>query len=65
MLIIDNRVTLNQNVYFEGLYLASSSMASAMSNLLPAVTFVITLAVGYSFLTIYFDELYCYCCNSI
>lgn len=39
-------VTLNQNVYFEGLYLASSSMASAMSNLLPAVTFVITLIVG-------------------
>ncbi|XP_074345582.1 WAT1-related protein At4g28040-like isoform X2 [Apium graveolens] len=39
-------VTLNQNIDFEGLYLASSSMASAISNLLSAVTFVITLSVG-------------------
>lgn len=39
-------VTLNQNVYFEGLYLASSSVGSAMSNLVPAVTFVMAAAVG-------------------
>uniref|UniRef100_A0A7N0RI12 EamA domain-containing protein n=1 Tax=Kalanchoe fedtschenkoi TaxID=63787 RepID=A0A7N0RI12_KALFE len=40
-------VTMNQNVYFEGLYLASSSMASAMSNLTPAVTFVVAFALGF------------------
>ncbi|CAK9140294.1 unnamed protein product [Ilex paraguariensis] len=39
-------VTLNQNMYFEGLYLASSSTASAMGNLVPAVTFVLASTVG-------------------
>ncbi|KEH17792.1 nodulin MtN21/EamA-like transporter family protein [Medicago truncatula] len=39
-------ITLNQNLYFEGLYLSSSSVASAISNLLPAVTFVIAALVG-------------------
>ncbi|KAL8129712.1 hypothetical protein V2J09_018867 [Rumex salicifolius] len=39
-------VTLNQNLYFEGLYLASSSIASAMSNLVPAVTFLIASLFG-------------------
>ncbi|KAG2691253.1 hypothetical protein I3760_08G001200 [Carya illinoinensis] len=39
-------VTIDQNVYFEGLYLASSSMASAMGNLLPAVTFVMASIFG-------------------
>ncbi|KAK7277102.1 hypothetical protein RIF29_18252 [Crotalaria pallida] len=39
-------ITLNQNFYYEGLYLASSSMASAMSNLVPAITFVIAAFVG-------------------
>ncbi|KAL3532935.1 hypothetical protein ACH5RR_006456 [Cinchona calisaya] len=39
-------VTINQNIYFEGLYLASSSMASAMGNLLPAITFVMAYTVG-------------------
>lgn len=39
-------ITLNQNLYFEGLYLSSSSAASAISNLLPAVTFVIAALVG-------------------
>ncbi|KAK3017362.1 hypothetical protein RJ639_006176 [Escallonia herrerae] len=39
-------VTINQNIYFEGLYLASSSIASAMTNLVPAVTFVIASFVG-------------------
>ncbi|RHN38581.1 putative EamA domain-containing protein [Medicago truncatula] len=36
-------VTLTQNLYFEGLYLSSSSIASAMTNLIPAVTFVIAV----------------------
>uniref|UniRef100_A0A7N0ZU69 WAT1-related protein n=1 Tax=Kalanchoe fedtschenkoi TaxID=63787 RepID=A0A7N0ZU69_KALFE len=40
-------VTMTQNVYFEGLYLASSSVASAMSNLIPAVTFVMAFALGF------------------
>ncbi|XP_050874494.1 WAT1-related protein At4g30420 [Lathyrus oleraceus] len=39
-------ITLYQNLYFEGLYLASSSVASAISNLLPAITFVIAAFVG-------------------
>ncbi|KAG9154620.1 hypothetical protein Leryth_022707 [Lithospermum erythrorhizon] len=40
-------VTLYQNVYFEGLFLASSSIASAMANVVPAVTFVIAYIVGF------------------
>ncbi|XP_050874495.1 WAT1-related protein At4g30420 [Lathyrus oleraceus] len=39
-------VTLYQNLYFEGLYLSSSSVASAMLNLIPGVTFVIAAFVG-------------------
>ncbi|KAA8522806.1 hypothetical protein F0562_009229 [Nyssa sinensis] len=39
-------VTINQNIYFEGLYLASSSMGSAMGNLVPAVTFVLASIIG-------------------
>lgn len=38
---------MNQNVYFEGVFLAGSSMATAMTNLIPAVTFVIATMVGY------------------
>ncbi|KAL5699810.1 hypothetical protein ACHQM5_030661 [Ranunculus cassubicifolius] len=39
-------VTINQNIYFEGLYMASSSLASAMSNLVPAITFIMAASVG-------------------
>lgn len=39
-------VTLNQTMYFEGLYLASSSIASATSNLIPAVTFMTAAIMG-------------------
>ncbi|KAH9610233.1 hypothetical protein KSS87_003100 [Heliosperma pusillum] len=39
-------VVLNQTMYFEGLYLASSSIASATYNLIPAVTFLIAAALG-------------------
>ncbi|XVE63448.1 hypothetical protein DITRI_Ditri07aG0021500 [Diplodiscus trichospermus] len=39
-------VTVNQNAYFEGLYLSSSTIASAMTNLIPAVTFVMTAILG-------------------
>ncbi|WJX85836.1 hypothetical protein P8452_68230 [Trifolium repens] len=39
-------ITLSQNLYFEGLYLVPSSIASAMTNLIPAVTFVIAASVG-------------------
>ncbi|XP_022973530.1 WAT1-related protein At4g30420 [Cucurbita maxima] len=39
-------VTGNQNAYFEGLYLSSSSAASAIVNLIPAITFVMALTVG-------------------
>ncbi|XP_077216096.1 WAT1-related protein At4g30420-like [Tasmannia lanceolata] len=33
-------ITINQNCYFQGMYFTSSSMASAMGNLLPAITFL-------------------------
>ncbi|KAI4335489.1 hypothetical protein L6164_014129 [Bauhinia variegata] len=39
-------ITANQNTYFEGLYLASSTVATAMSNLVPAVTFVMAAIFG-------------------
>ncbi|WJX88794.1 hypothetical protein P8452_70842 [Trifolium repens] len=39
-------ITLSQNLYFEGLYLVPSSIASAMTNLIPAITFVIASFVG-------------------
>ncbi|KAK6942372.1 EamA domain [Dillenia turbinata] len=39
-------VAINQNIYFEGMYLASSSMASASSNLIPAITFAMAAILG-------------------
>ncbi|XP_038879733.1 WAT1-related protein At4g30420-like [Benincasa hispida] len=39
-------VTGNQNAYFEGLYLSSSSAASAIVNLIPAITFVMAVTAG-------------------
>ncbi|KAF7838096.1 WAT1-related protein [Senna tora] len=39
-------VTVNQNAYFEGLHLSSSTVTTAMTNLVPAVTFFITAIVG-------------------
>ncbi|XP_054790494.1 WAT1-related protein At4g30420-like isoform X2 [Prosopis cineraria] len=39
-------VTLNQNAYFEGLHRASSSIATAMGNLVPAITFIIAVFAG-------------------
>ncbi|THU60483.1 hypothetical protein C4D60_Mb07t13240 [Musa balbisiana] len=38
--------TINQYFYYTGLSLSSSSMAMAMSNLTPAITFVIAASVG-------------------
>ncbi|XP_028790611.1 WAT1-related protein At4g30420-like [Neltuma alba] len=39
-------VTANQNAYFEGLHLSSSTVTTAMSNLIPAVTFVLATIFG-------------------
>ncbi|XWS73163.1 hypothetical protein CRYUN_Cryun02cG0102100 [Craigia yunnanensis] len=39
-------VTANKNAYFEGLYLSSSTITSAMTNLIPAVKFVMTAIFG-------------------
>ena len=39
-------VAVNQNAYFAGIDLSSSSMASATTNLVPAVTFIISIIVG-------------------
>lgn len=41
------RVTANQNAYFRGLYYSSSTAATAMSNLIPALTFVFAAIAGY------------------
>ncbi|EOA16883.1 hypothetical protein CARUB_v10005119mg [Capsella rubella] len=40
-------VTVNQNAYFKGIDLSSSAMACAMTNLIPAVTFIISIIVGF------------------
>ncbi|XP_052183291.1 WAT1-related protein At4g30420-like [Diospyros lotus] len=39
-------VTINQNIFLEGLFLASSSLASTMANLIPAITFVMATSIG-------------------
>jgi len=39
-------VTANQNAYFSGLFYASSTAATAMSNLIPALTFVFAAILG-------------------
>ncbi|KAL5537355.1 hypothetical protein UlMin_046243 [Ulmus minor] len=39
-------VTANQNAYFEGLYLSNSTITTAMTNLLPAITFVMAAMLG-------------------
>ncbi|KAK4425065.1 WAT1-related protein [Sesamum alatum] len=39
-------VTLFQNLYFEGLNLASSSAASAMNNLVPSITLITAYTIG-------------------
>ncbi|XP_016472432.1 WAT1-related protein At4g30420-like [Nicotiana tabacum] len=39
-------VTINQNIYFSGLYYASSSIASATGNLVPAFTFLMAWVMG-------------------
>ncbi|OMO61054.1 Drug/metabolite transporter [Corchorus capsularis] len=41
-----SRVTINQNMYYEGLDLATSSIASAMPNLVPAITFLLASIFG-------------------
>ncbi|XP_022969675.1 WAT1-related protein At4g30420-like [Cucurbita maxima] len=38
--------TINLNFFYEGLFLASSSLATAMENLIPAMTFLIAAMVG-------------------
>ncbi|OWM89950.1 hypothetical protein CDL15_Pgr012587 [Punica granatum] len=40
------RVAINQNVFAEGLYLASASIARATGNLVPAITFIMATALG-------------------
>lgn len=40
-------VTGNQMIQYEGMYLASSSAASALANIIPAITFVAASIVGY------------------
>ncbi|CAN1811555.1 WAT1-related protein At4g28040 [Linum perenne] len=39
-------VTANMNAYFEGINLASSTAATAISNLIPALTFLIAAILG-------------------
>ncbi len=42
------RGTLAQNLYFESFALTSATFAVAMSNLNPAITFILAISVGYS-----------------
>jgi hypothetical protein len=46
MLLFIDRATTNQYLYYQGLNLGSSSMATAMTNLIPAITFVMATSVG-------------------
>ncbi|XP_051143242.1 WAT1-related protein At4g30420-like [Andrographis paniculata] len=39
-------VTVNQNMYYSGLYLATSSAASSITNLVPALTFILAYTFG-------------------
>ncbi|KAK1317324.1 WAT1-related protein [Acorus calamus] len=39
-------VTINQHFYFQGLYLVSTSIASASGNLIPAITFLMAASIG-------------------
>ncbi|KAF8695331.1 hypothetical protein HU200_037561 [Digitaria exilis] len=41
-----NRATVFMNLCYLGLHLGSSSLATAMMNLIPAITFLMALAVG-------------------
>jgi hypothetical protein len=41
-----DRATVNQCMYYQGVNLGSSSMATAMTNLIPAITFVMAASVG-------------------
>nr|CAB3457102.1 unnamed protein product [Digitaria exilis] len=40
------RATANQNLVYQGLQLGTSSLATTMTNLIPAITFVMAVAVG-------------------
>ncbi|XP_078150344.1 WAT1-related protein At4g30420-like [Carex rostrata] len=39
-------VTMTQSLYYQGVYLGCPSMAAAMTNLIPAITFVMAASVG-------------------
>ncbi|CAA0820008.1 WAT1-related protein [Striga hermonthica] len=39
-------ITLNQNLYYEGLALANSTVGSTLGNLMPAITFVMAYTLG-------------------
>jgi hypothetical protein len=41
-----DRATVNQCLYYQGVHLGSSSMATAMTNLIPAITFAMAASVG-------------------
>ncbi|KAH9686088.1 WAT1-related protein [Citrus sinensis] len=44
--IILERGSLSQNLYLESLVLTSATFASAMANLVPAITFVLSISIG-------------------
>ena len=43
------RGSLSQNLYIESLALTSATFVSAMANLIPAITFIMAIAIGYIF----------------
>lgn len=47
-LIIFCRGSLAQNLYAESLVLTSATFTAAMTNLVPAITFILALSLGFS-----------------
>lgn len=39
-------ICLNQYCYYEGISMTTSSIATAMTNLIPAITFVLAASIG-------------------
>ncbi|EXB94903.1 hypothetical protein L484_023011 [Morus notabilis] len=52
-------VTANNNIYFEGLKLSSSAIATAMLNLIPAITILMATVVGQLEAMSFFIQVWC------
>lgn len=59
------RITANQGFFLLGLYYASPTFASAMQNSVPAITFLMALAVRYIFRALFFIFFSFFCTSSV